>query len=259
MQHGLIDVHNPIVDIQDHDARRDAFEGIVEQGERSLRSVSCRPYLTHLIFIDAGVMLGADKMGQHPGIIVHWRDRQFVDEAGPVLSIVPEPYPAMPPFLDRAPENGDRALILVVALEEAAVLADDILGAIAGQFVESGIGIDDRLIVLLRSTMTIPSVEAARAFRSADVRWPRVGDAAHATMASAKGIRRAQRHVDGNRFFISRLGQDGTIRGHRMYGPMFGIPESASPISSIPVRQRHGLTGQAVLRWKTPPPGRSRN
>ena len=74
--------------------------------------------------------------------ITHRRQRESVPEQAAVLAVVAQHLAAGAAFADRLADGCDARLVVILALKKTAVLIEDVVGAIAGQALEGGVGVN---------------------------------------------------------------------------------------------------------------------
>lgn len=92
------------------------------------------------------VGLNADQVGDDAGVIADGSDGEAVPERGAVLAVVQQLDGDFALFADGAPEEVDGGGIGFGTLEESAVAAEDFGDGIAGEPLEAGIDVDERLV-----------------------------------------------------------------------------------------------------------------
>ena len=92
------------------------------------------------------VGLNADQVGDEAGFITDGGDGEAVPERGAVLAVVQQLDGDFALFADGAPEEVDGGGIGFGTLEESAVAAEDFGDGIAGEPLEAGIDVDERLV-----------------------------------------------------------------------------------------------------------------
>src|SRR5215213_5075228 len=103
-----------------------------------------QPFLGEFALGD--VLLYPDEVGDAPPVVAHRGDAQLLPEQRAVLAVVAHRNPAISAFPDGRPHLFEGGLAPVVALQEATVAPDDLLGRVAGYALEGGVGVDDRVV-----------------------------------------------------------------------------------------------------------------
>ncbi|MNN84531.1 hypothetical protein D3C81_2017030 [compost metagenome] len=75
------------------------------------------------------------------------RDRQLIPKQAAILTIVAQHLAAMAPLADRLADGRDSWLVVVLALEEAAILIEDVVRGVSGEALEGRVGVDQDAVV----------------------------------------------------------------------------------------------------------------
>jgi len=92
---------------------------------------------------DRDVALDADEVGQHLPGVEHRGNQQLIPEGRAVLAVVADGGDALAPLGDGLANGVEPRLVGVVAVQEAAVAADHLVGGVAGDVGEGRVGVDD--------------------------------------------------------------------------------------------------------------------
>ena len=101
-----------------------------------------RAYFLLGAYLRGDVALNTDVVRQLVRFVVHGRDGQLIPEQAPVLAVVAQHLAAGAAFTDRLADGCHARLVMIFALKKTAVLIEDIVGAIAGQALEGGVGVN---------------------------------------------------------------------------------------------------------------------
>ena len=136
---GVVDERQAAGRVAGHDALLDALEDRPQELALPLPLGFRTLPLGH-------VGLHADEVGDLVAAVADGGDGQGVPERGAVFSVVEDLDGAGPPLPHRLAELGHRGGVGLRALQESAVSAEDLPGRVAGQLLEAGAGVDDRVV-----------------------------------------------------------------------------------------------------------------
>src|SRR5215203_7552685 len=85
------------------------------------------------------VILYAHEVHHAVVLVPNGVDAELVVEQGPVFTVIPKHHGAMALLADRGPELPERRLVPILALQKAAVAAQNLLGGVAGRSLEGGV------------------------------------------------------------------------------------------------------------------------
>ncbi|MNJ63925.1 hypothetical protein D3C77_598540 [compost metagenome] len=78
---------------------------------------------------------------------MYGRDRQLIPEQAAILAIVAQHLATRAPFANCLADGCDTWLVVVLALEEAAILIEDVVRGVAGEALEGRVGVDQDAVV----------------------------------------------------------------------------------------------------------------